>query len=273
MVILAAHFKVGKGDFRKMVEQVLRIAALALLGSRNPVADYQLLQRRRQQQHTSIVPPPSQPRQERPPQQVQQVTSSSAGIGRTFEDRVIHEMLPLLAAHLTVTPPRRLFRVMRETPHCGDLAIHYQNCVGLVELKNHNRAVPLVDRRRFFDNILINQNFIDWALLITSRSSVPKFAEKGYVIVGRLVINESKYVPLGFVCGLDNLGLPALETAVRELTDRALINKHSAPFPPYYPSWNVNDLLVIGEITEVHSSLWAATEGNRFMHPPGTIFS
>lgn len=278
------------------MEQVLRVAVLALLGSRNPVADAARIQRPapkprgkstatpkpRAKASTPkaprIIPPPkpqtgarrarSAPRA---PVLVQPLTvpletRASSTLGRSFEDRVVSDILPALAERLQVKPVGRLYRLTRHVAHCGDLALHYQGQVGLVELKNHSRALPVTDRRRFFDSLMVHYKHLDWAILVTSHCSVPHFGEKGYVVVGRLCLDiqdPQKTLPVAFVCGLDTLGVSALETAIRAVTAKDQTG----------PLWTASDLLTRGEATRTLSETWGKTDGvSPFLHPVGAVF-
>lgn len=270
---------VSDEEVKEKMQQVLQVAVLAMLGSRNPVADLARLRRqpsarrarsatpRRPLPAVAVMTPaaptavlPTTPRA---------VATSSAGLGRNFEDRVVNEMLPILAKKLKVTPVARLYRLTRHVAHSGDFAVHFNNTVGLVELKNHARSLPLVDRRRFFDCLLINYKSIDWAMLVTSRCSVPHFGEKGYVVVGRFVVDiqgSSKSIPVAFVCGLDVIGLPALEKAIRTLAQGTTTAASS-------PVWTASELLASGEATRLLESQWGSvTTASVFAHPPGAVF-
>ncbi len=236
-----------------MVEQVIRTAALWLLGSRNPAVDCTRLQERR-----PLLEPV---RPQNPP------IASSSALGRSFEDRFISEVLPVVASKLGVSPVSRLYRLTRHVAHSGDLAIHYRDRVGMIELKNHGRALPVVDRRRFFESILVNYRQVDWAILVTSRCSVPHFGERGYTVVGSLAVDlgaVQKLLPVAFVCGLDTLGPRALEAAIRAVI---------SPPDPLWTRWSVSDLLTRGEISRASESLWGTADGSIFRHPPGAVFS
>lgn len=324
------------------MEQVIRVAVLALLGSKNPAADCARLQRAQPVNPSSILAPGSRtvstpgsssvstsgrrppaksthpkPNLKKPnaiaatpkttpikPKIVkrstedtttttqvstitpqtdvsatlqatapQQISSTSAVIGRSFEDRVVGEMMPDLASRLEVKPAARLFRLTRQVARCGDLSIHYRGLVGFVELKNHARALPVIDRRRFFDSLLVNFRHLDWAILVTSRCSVPHFGEKGYTVVGRLVIDTptaSKNLPVAFVCGIDSLGVPALENAIRTMTE-SIINPSSSSLS--VPRWIASSLVESGEASAEARPQWGKVEGaSAFQHPPGAIF-
>lgn len=235
------------------MDQVVRTAVLWFLGSRNPAADCaRLLQRR------AIVMTPVQTTGP-------VITQSSSALGRTFEDRISKDVLPTIASNLGVSPPGKMCKITRHIPHACDFAIHYKDKVGLLELKNHSRAVGVVDRRRFFESILVNYRNIDWAIMVTSRCSVPHFAEKGYTVVGRLSVDlaiHNKILPIAFVCGIDTIGPGALE--------RAIIAVSSGGSP--LPQWTVSDLLTRGEITRTHEIDWGSPISNIFEHPPGSIW-
>lgn len=226
------------------MEQVLKTAVLWAIGSKNPAADAARLQ-----QAATIAP------------RVVSAGGSSAGLGRSFEDRIINEILPAIAVRLGVTPPSRMCRVTRHVAHCGDLAIHYADQIGMLELKNHSRALPLVDRKRFFDSVLLNYKHINWAILVTSRCSVPHFGAKGYVVAGTLQVGM-KTLPLAFVCDIESLGAPALELAIRTVTTRTCTG----------PQWKASELVEKGEASRNLESQWGTTDGSVFYHPPGAVF-
>lgn len=238
------------------MEQVFKTAVLWVLGSRNPAADCARIQQiPRTRRRSAVVIHPLQPVN----------MAGSAVIGRTFEDRVLNDVMPIVASNLGVLPVGRLCRVTRHVAHCGDFAIHYQGRVGLIELKNHARSLPVTDRRRFFDALLINCKNIDWAILVTSRCSVPHFGEKGYTVVGQLVVPKfNKQIPVAFVCGIDILGPNSLELAIRAVCDgqSALVG----------PQWNCADLIERGEATRALESSWGSGDSQPFLHPPGAIF-
>ncbi len=233
------------------MEQIIRTAILWALGSRNPAADCERLRR-----GLPVIP---------------SVSASgvlpSASLGRTFEDRVIHDMLPITAAKLGVTPTARLYRLTRQGTHSGDLAIHCRGQVGLVELKNHSRSLPVVDRRRFFDSLLINYKHLNWAILVTSHCSVPHFGEKGYTVIGKLSITngtDTKNLPIAFICGIDILGLQVLESTIRAL---------SGPHSRSWTQWTTAELLQKGELTANLQSSWGTGNGLVFQHPVGAVFN
>lgn len=226
------------------MEQVLRTMALWAIGSKNPAADAARLQ-----QAATIAPRPVS------------AGGTSAGLGRSFEDRMINEILPTVATKLGIAPASRMCRVTRHVAHCGDLAIHYANQVGMIELKNHSRALPVVDRRRFFDSVLLNHKHLNWAILVTSKCSVPHFSERGYVVAGTLSIGDKKF-PLAFVCDIESLGPPALELAIRTVCSGICTG----------PQWKASELLERGEASRTLESQWGTTDGSAFRHPPGAVF-
>jgi hypothetical protein len=234
---------------------------LWMLGSRTPAADSARMQRRlplisppRVQDVTPTLQPGSA-----------QLIQQSAVIGRTFEDRVMKDIMPIVAEKLQVKPVSKLCRLTRHVAHSGDIAIHYRSTIGMMELKNHARALPVTDRRRFFDSVLINHRILHWAILATSRCSVPHFGEKGYTIVGQLIVGEvNKSIPIAFICGLDTLGPNAVETAIRALTD--------GQSPLVGPQWSSKELLERGEATRTLCPQWGTGGGTAFLLPPGAIF-
>jgi hypothetical protein len=233
------------------MDQVLRTAALWMLGSKTPAADAARLQRGR----PLTVPPV--------PRIAADGSHTSATIGRSFEDRVLTEIMPQVAVKLGVTPASRLCRVTRSVPHCGDFAIHYAGKIGMIELKNHSRALPVVDRRRFFDAVLLNYKHLDWAILVTSHCSVPKFAERGYVVVGQLII-PGKTLLVAFVCSLDTLGASSLELAIRTVSGRP---------ESTWPQWKADELVARGEASRSLIETWGSTDGRAFQHPAGSVFA
>lgn len=167
---------------------------------------------------------------------------------------MIREIMPRLATRYNAP---NFFKVMRHVGHCGDLAIHHKGTVGMVELKNHKRAIGAPDKKRFFDSIMINSMCIQWAMMITNHSGVPGFGERGYVTVGTVEF-PSCAMPVVFVCNFEQLGEEGIARALEAVTK---------PLPANSPRWKVETTGTLAL-----RAVMANGDGNPFLHPRGAVF-
>jgi hypothetical protein len=245
----------------KFLDQVFRVALLALAGSKNPVEDL-----RRITQIRSTRPPPISAMS---PTQLLRQDNAPTTLGRNFETRFTQGVLPKVALNLNVGLSS-LYRFTRHVGHCGDLSINYGGKIGLVELKNHSKSLPLNDRRRFFDSVLINTRHIHWAMIITSTTSIPGYGEKGYVTAGILendLIEPKISLPVSFVCGLYDPHHGKDPAEVVTSTIRLMQSR-----PQGGLTIKASELIKRKELTENLKPRWNSQEGKEiFTHPRGSV--
>lgn len=223
------------------MQHIIGIAALALIGgSKNAIKDYDRLRR------LSI-----------PPSTLATATLPVA-IGQNFENLFSQNIIPELKTRLRI-----LYRVARHIPHTGDGTLFFNGTVGLIELKNHSKPLPITDRKRFFDSIMINYKNINWGLMVTSKCSIPHFAPRGYSVIGKLKV-ENKIIPIGFVCDYNAQGIHSLETIIKSLA--------IGEIPENSPSWTPQELLDKGEMSDCLKLKWGTGSSENFAPPVGVVF-
>lgn len=193
---------------------------------------------------------------------------------------MIGVVLPEVAQRLGVRPPYDSFcRLTRSVPHAGDIVISHLGCVGFLELKDHKRGIPAVDRRRFFDNVMIQFGVIDWAILASRTTGIPSFCERGSTAIGFIRVDSEEsavlasldlarptLLPVAFVGDIEGQQtldvilslirtLSTLSTrlkAVRRPTLNSLTTFDTEP----HRVWNVDTLIERGELPTVRARDW-----------------